>query len=38
MSENWQLDDKDYEKLGVELGPIGWGVYYLCTWTINHRI
>jgi hypothetical protein len=30
MSQNWQLNDKDYEELQVGLGPIGWGVYYLC--------
>ncbi|RAH47300.1 uncharacterized protein BO95DRAFT_430587 [Aspergillus brunneoviolaceus CBS 621.78] len=29
MGENWQMNDKDYEKLGVELGPIGWEFYYL---------
>ncbi|KAJ6056958.1 hypothetical protein N7460_000232 [Penicillium canescens] len=29
MSTNYQMGDEDYKQLGKELGPLGFGIYYL---------
>lgn len=32
----WPFGDKIYKTLKVDLGPVGWGIYYACVYT-SHR-